>query len=302
MRAWLQHHRLSLWGTLVRLAASPVSSSLNVLAIGVVLALPVGAFCLLGNLQALSGHISVEPQISVFLSNKAGKGDIADLTSRISGAPGVAVVRFVSREAAIAELRKDVGVDAVVGALKRNPLPDAFVVTLSGRDPQMVASLEREFSMLPMVSHVQGDSIWANRLAALLKLGQTAVILLSAIICVALVAVTFNTIRLQILTQREEIEVCSLVGATRAYIQRPFLYLGSALGLLGGSLALAIAYLVVAILNSDLAPIATLYGTDLRIRPLRGSDLVAIIATCTGFGWSGAYWSVSRHLRLFDRK
>ena len=302
MRAWLQHHRLSLSSTLMRLLASPFSTALNVLAIGVALALPVGAYCLLGNLQAMFGRISVEPQISVFLSTNASKSDIAGVSSRIKGSPGVLSVRFVSRDDAIAELKRVAGVEAVIATLKRNPLPDAFVVTLSGRDPLVVDRLEREFKALPIVAHVQGDSLWANRLDALLNLGRTSVVLLSVVICIALVAVTFNTIRLQILTQREEIEVCCLVGATRAYVQRPFLYLGSMLGMLGGWVALGIVLSVVKILNSDLAQLAALYGTDLQLHLPGGLDLAIVILACTCLGWMGAYWSVSRHLLIFERQ
>ncbi len=302
MRAWLQHHRISLVKTFARLLASPFSTLLNVLAIGVALALPVGAFCLLGNLETMSQQVSVEPQLSVFLSANVAKSEIADIASRLKGSAGVLSVRFVSREDAIAELKRVPGMEDVVATLRRNPLPDAFVVTLSTRDSAVVDRLEREFKSFPKVAHVQGDSLWARRLDALLHLGRTAIVLLSIVICVALVAVTFNTIRLQILTQQEEIEVCCLVGATRAYIQRPFLYLGSLLGMLGGCVALAIVLTTANILNSDLAQLATLYGADLQLRLPEMSHIAFVFGACTSLGWLGAYWSVSRHLLVFERR
>jgi len=109
----------------------------------------------------------------------------------------------------------------VIASLPQNPLPDAFVVRLSTSDPALADRLDLEFKSLPKVAYVQADSAWVRRLDALLRLGRTAVLLLSGLLGLALVAVTFNTIRLQILTQRDEIELCRLIGATHAYIRRP---------------------------------------------------------------------------------
>jgi cell division transport system permease protein len=119
---------------------------------------------------------------------------------------------------------------------------------------------------------------------------------------VALVAVTFNTIRLQILTQRDEIELCRLIGATHAYIRRPFFYLGSMLGLLGGLAALAIVVGGLAFLNRDLGTLAQLYGTDLRLSIPNPREMGAVLGAAAALGWLGAYLSVSRHLREPGRR
>ena len=300
MRAWLQHHVLSFAQTLARLARSPFATVLNVVAIGVALALPLGAYCLLGNLESVSHTISVEPQVSVFLAGDAAKADIAAVEARLKAAGGVRAVRFVSRETALVELSRTAGMQEVIASLRRNPLPDAFVVTLAASDPALADRLELQFKSLSKVAHVQADSAWVRRLDALLRLGRTAVVLLSALLGLALVAVTFNTIRLQILTQRDEIELCRLIGATHAYIRRPFFYLGSLLGLLGGVAALAIVLAALAVLNRDLLQLAPLYGSDLRLRFPNLEEMLAALAASVTLGWLGAYLSVSRHLLGID--
>ena len=300
MRAWLQHHVLSFAQTLARLARSPFATVLNVVAIGVALALPLGAYCLLGNLESVSHKISVEPQVSVFLAGDAAKADIAAVEARLKAAGGVRAVRFVSRETALVELSRTAGMQEVIASLRRNPLPDAFVVTLAASDPALADRLELQFKSLSKVAHVQADSAWVRRLDALLRLGRTAVVLLSALLGLALVAVTFNTIRLQILTQRDEIELCRLIGATHAYIRRPFFYLGSLLGLLGGVAALAIVLAALAVLNRDLLQVAPLYGSELRLRFPNLEEMLAALAASVALGWLGAYLSVSRHLLGID--
>src|ERR1700704_3010095 len=263
MRVWLQHHSLSFAQTLARLARSPVATTLNVLAIGAALALPFGVYCVLANLESLSRNASVDPQLSVFLARDAAKAEIAAVEARLKGARGVSSVRFVSRDAALVELNRAAGMEEVIASLPQNPLPDAFVVRLSTSNPALADRLDLEFKSLPKVAYVQADSAWVRRLDALLRLGRTAVLLLSALLGIALVAVTFNTIRLQILTQRDEIELCRLIGATHAYIRRPFFYLGCLLGLLA---ALVIVIAGLAFLNADLVTLAPLYGADLRLR------------------------------------
>jgi len=300
VRAWLQHHVLSFAQTFARLARSPFATVLNVVAIGVALALPLGAYCLLGNLESVSHKISVEPQVSVFLAGDAAKADIAAVEARLKAAGGVRAVRFVSRETALVELSRTAGMQEVIASLRRNPLPDAFVVTLAASDPALADRLELQFKSLGKVAHVQADSAWVRRLDALLRLGRTAVVLLSALLGLALVAVTFNTIRLQILTQRDEIELCRLIGATHAYIRRPFFYLGSLLGLLGGVAALAIVLAALAVLNRDLLQVAPLYGSDLRLRFPNLEEMLAALAASVALGWLGAYLSVSRHLLGID--
>lgn len=301
MRAWLQHHRLSLAQTTARLAGSPFATTLNVLAIGVALALPFGGYCLLANLESLSRKVSVDPQLTVFLARDAARADVAAVETRLKGARGVRAVRFVSRDAALADLGR-AGLEEVIASLPQNPLPDAFVVTLSASDPMLADRLELDFKSLTKVAYVQADSAWVRRLDALLHLGRTGVVLLAGLLGIALVAVTFNTIRLQILTQRDEIELCRLIGATHAYIRRPFFYLGSLLGLLGGLAALGIVVTGLAILNRDLGTLAQLYGADLRLSFPNSREMGAVLSSAAALGWLGAYLSVSRHLLGRGRK
>lgn len=296
MRVWLQHHRLSLAQTASRFARSPFATVLNVLAIGVALALPLGVYSLLVNLEVLSSKVSVDPQLTVFLARDATKVETAAVESRLKGARGVRSMRFISRDAALADLGRTAGMSEVIASLPQNPLPDAFVVTLSTSDPVLADRLELEFKSFPKVAFVQADSAWVRRLDAVLRLGRSTVALLAGLLGTALVAVTFNTIRLHILTQRDEIELCRLIGATHAYIRRPFFYLGSLLGLLGGFAAIAIVVAGVAFLNRDVGMLAQLYGSDFRLAVPGPREMGVVLGAAAVLGWLGAYLSVSRHL------
>ena len=205
MNVWLRQHGQSVSLTLARLRANPFATLLNVLVIGVALALPLGGYMLLQNLGSVARNFSGNPQVSVFLAPEAGKPDIAALEGRLKQLPGVQALRFIPREQALENLKRSEGMADVIGTLQTNPLPDAFVLETGGSSATELERLERDLRAVPKIAHVQIDSAWAKRLEALLALGRLGVLILASLLAFGLVAVTFNTIRLQILTQKDEI-------------------------------------------------------------------------------------------------
>ena len=295
MRAWLRHHAQCLVATLRRLVRAPVASGLNVLAIGVAAALPLGGWVLLGNAQRLAGEAHVDPQLSVFLAREATRADAARVEAALAGVPGVRRHRFVPKEEALADLQRAEGVREILATLGSNPLPDALVADLAPGDPDAAQRLAAELRKLPNVAIVQFDALWLQRLDAALRLGGMAVGVLAALLGIGMVAVTFNTIRQQILTQQGEIEVSRLIGATDAFVRRPFLYQGAVTGLAGGLVALGIVAAALYALNGEVSRLSATYASDFRLALPPAADLAALLGFASALGWAGAYLSVSSH-------
>lgn len=287
MTAWLRQHAQAFSAGIRKL------SVLNALVIGIALALPAGGYALIESLRPAGASLALEPRISLFLAPQAKRAEAEALGARLRADRRIASVRFVPREEALKEMSSVQGLAEVIGALARNPLPDAFVVT-SRED------IAGELAKLPGVTHVQADAVWARRLAAAAAIAQLGVALLATLLGAALVAVTFNTIRLQILTQRDEIEVAKLLGATDAFIGRPFYYLGFLQGTVGGLLALAIVAAALALLNSEVRVLADSYGSAFRLGFLEARAALAVVLAAGLLGWLGAQLSVSRHLRAIE--
>ena len=296
MRVWLSQLVQALRQALRKLAAERASNLLGALAIGIALCLPAGGYTLLMNLQSLAQRFSLEPQMSVFLDQAAKPAEREALERKLKAAGGVSALRFVSREEALKDLRRTEGLAEAIAALKQNPLPDAFVMRVDPLAPEALDALATELGKQPGVSHVQVDSAWARRLAAMMSIGRLALGLLALLLATGLVAVTFNTIRLQILTQRDEIEVSKLLGATDAFIRRPFYYLGALQGLAGGIAALALLAGSLAALNRGVRDLASTYGSSFEIAFLPPGDAIAIALFAALLGWLGAFLSVSRYL------
>jgi cell division transport system permease protein len=291
MSAWLRQHRQAARSALRRLGV------LNALVIGVALSLPAGGYALLENLRGLAGRFALDTQISLFLQPGAKRAEAEALGKSLRADRRIAKVRFVPREEALKDLSAVQGLPEVIAALGHNPLPDAFVVTARGEEIERLSS---DLAKLPGVAHVQADAAWARRLAALARIGRLAIWLLSALLGMGLVAVTFNTIRLQILTQRAEIEVSKLIGATDAFIRRPFYYLGLLQGVAGGLVALAIVWAGLALLNAEVRFLAESYGSTFRFSFPGAGDAFAVVLFAGLLGLLGAQLSVSRHLREIE--
>lgn len=302
MNNWLVQHFRVLLFTLRRLLATPVASLLNILVIGIALSLPMGMYVLLINVQGLVEQVTGRPQISVFLSMGASEGDIARTGKQLKQHEAVDHAEFVPRDRALEQLKHSTGLTDVVSGLAQNPLPDAYIVYPKKTDAQTLEGLRDELQKWPGLEHVQLDSAWARKLEALLKFGRLAVVMLAVLLSFALVAVTFNTIRLQILTQRDEIEVSRLIGATNSFTRRPFLYFGMLQGLLGGLAAWLIIMTGLYLLNTSLSGLAQLYASSFTLRPPSASDSLALLCFSAYLGWLGAWLSMAQHLWQIEPK
>jgi len=292
---WLYLHVRAIGQALHRLVAQPLGTLLSALVVGIALSLPGGGYLLLDNVASLARGVSGTPEISIFLDMDAGAAELAAIEQRIKAMPELASYRFVPRDEGLRQLEA-AGLGDVLGGLKANPLPDAFVLAPRDEDPALFERLSAEMRGWPKVAHVQLDSAWVKRLHALLGLGRSAVLMLAGLLGFALVIVTFNTIRLQILTQRQEIAVSRLLGATDPFIRRPFYWFGGLQGALGGLVALGTIALGVRALAGPVAALAETYGA---VFALSGPDLRAslvIVAFAAFLGWLGAAISVRRHL------
>jgi len=279
-----------------RLTRNPLGSLLSALVVAIALTLPALGYLLAENAQRIAQGVSGRPEISIFMRVGAPRSETRGVEQRLRAETGVAALRFVPREEALKRLATDAGLGNVAAALGENPLPDAFILTPADDSPAQFERLRDAVSKLPGVAQVQLDTQWVQRLDAMLRLARAAVAALAALLGAALVIVTFNTIRLQILTQRHEIGVSLLLGATRPYVRRPFLWFGLLQGALGGVIAWGLTSAVLYGLRAPALQLAQSYGMPLELDGPQAVEIAALIGLAAVLGWLGAALSVRRHL------
>jgi cell division transport system permease protein len=300
--SWFRQQRFAVAAALGHVKSAPGSFLFNVLVVAIALTLPFAGVTLLDNVRPMSEQLSVDPEISLFMKLDTPREQSQALASKLRTILGDAhsKVIFVPREKALDALKDKSGLGDVLATLGDNPLPDSYVLKLEGLSSSAAASridaIASQLRALPEVDTVQVDSAWVKRLAALLNVLRLMLLLLAITLGTVVIAVVFNTIRLQVLTQREEIAVSKLLGATDGFIHRPFYYTGALLGLCAGAVALGAVALSLHPMNTAIAEFARLYASEFQLSALSPVGIAALLAISAGLGLVGAMLSVQRHL------
>ncbi|UCG73983.1 MAG: ABC transporter permease [Chromatiales bacterium] len=303
MRQWLTRHAQNCVASVGRLVAHPGGTLLTVAVIGVSLALPAGLNILVRNGEALAGGWESVRDFSVYLQPGAELANAQALVNELENVVDIQSVELVTADAALKELRDSGGFAGVLDGLEKNPLPHTLVVRPKAEVP--AANLERlaaELGKRDIVDQVRLDTDWVARLNALLDLTRRGIWLAAGLLVGAVVVIVGNTIRLDIENQRAEIEVAKLLGATDAFVRRPFLYAGFWYGLVGGLFALAVVAGGLALLGGPVARLSMLYGGSFRLVGLDGTSSLAVVGGGLLAGLAGAWVAVARHLAAIQPK
>jgi cell division transport system permease protein len=298
--AWLRAHLQAARRALARLFAEPGGTLLSVAVIAGAMALPLFLHALVSNATSAAKHLATDPTANIYFKPSADDAAVRAVEKQLKGHPAVNAVRFISRDEALAEMKNVAGMGEVFASLDSNPLPHTLAVKLATRDATELAALKSQVSSIAGVEDVAMDFEWAEKLNRAARFLDRLMWLLAAGLGLAVVFVLGNTIRLQILTQKEEIAVCRLIGASNAYIRRPFLYQGAMQGALAGLLAVGVTIAGVQWASREIRLLTASYG-GFDIAQLDAQTGWLTFALAAALGWLGAYFSASRHLAGADR-
>jgi cell division transport system permease protein len=298
-RAYFARHLQTLLGSLGRIVRQPLATLMTMGVIAVALALPLLLNLFLTNVRAATGNWTQGFDLSVYLDKNAPAARTTALAKQVRLRGDVAAARIVSADDAMAEFRKSSGFGNALDALRDNPLPDALVVTptLSASTPEGTDSLRAALAAMPDVASVQLDTDWVKRLHAILDLLRRVLLLTAVILGVGVMLIVGNTIRLDILNRRAEIEVMKLVGATDRFARRPFLYSGVWYGLGGGLLAVALVEAAAFSLARPVDALAKLYGSPFRLEGLPAEVGGAVLLGAILLSWLGSWLAATQHIR-----
>ncbi len=300
--AYFGQHLHEMAMSIGQVARAPLASIMTIMVIGITLALPSALYVLVDNATRVARGWDTGGQISVFLKPTATDAQAERLAERLRRMPSVARTEYVSRAAALAEFKRASGFGDALDVLDRNPLPPVVIVypARTHANAQSLQALLKDLERREEVDLAQLDLAWVQRLHAMLAIIERAVLLLAGLLGFAVVLTIGNTIRLAVLNRREEIEVMKLIGATNAYIRRPFLYSGLLQGLLGAAFSWALVGLLLLVLDGPARQLAGLYGSDFGLSGLDARTGAGLIALGAVLGWVGSRIAVGRHLAAID--
>lgn len=299
MKSWLRQHQYAFRVAIIRLLTQPFSSLTNITVVALALSLPLIGWVILISAQPVVQQIPVATEITVYLRADLNSQQVQDTKSQIfeQHQNYIEHITTIDKSQALAELSQNPSWANALSVLPNNPLPDALILRLKPITDQSEAAsfIASAIQNLPEVDQVQLDRDWLKRLEALLDFGRIALLILSLSVGIIMIATVFNTIRLQALSQRQEIAVARLVGATESFVRRPFLYVGAISGGLSCLVAIVLSRIALNPLNSALNRLAISYDTQLALSLPNVGDLVVITFLIMIIAAMAARWSVTRH-------
>ncbi|MFC6441408.1 permease-like cell division protein FtsX [Bowmanella sp. JS7-9] len=295
---FVDHVRQAL-ASLGELWRAPADSMLTIAVLGLAITLPSTLYVLVKNTEQISSGWEQAAEISLFLRQDLPAGDIQQLIRRINAWPEVEQVVHITAEQGLKDFQQRSGMGDALKYLNKNPLPDVLLVMPTARHtgPTAAALLLDKLRNEREVEFGKLDIDWLNRLHAAVEMAHDLVLMIALLLFMAVVVIIGNTIRLNILNKRSEIQIMKLVGATDAFIQRPFLYTGFWYGLLGGLSAWFAVMLLLWWAESSIASLTELYAHDFNLTGLQGNELLTMLGLSIGLGLVGSMLSVYRHVK-----
>jgi cell division transport system permease protein len=295
-------HTQAFFGSLGRLARSPVSTLLTLLVIALALALPASLRLFVTNAQAATGNFGNAIDLSVYFKTDVPLAKAQQLANAARARADVAEVKLISADKGLEDFRNYSGFGDALAALKQNPLPHMLHVRPrdTASTPAALEALRGYFSAWPEVELVQVDAQWVQRFNAILEVLRELLAIAAVLLAVGVLAVIGNTIRLEIAGRRAEIEVIKLVGGSNSFVRRPFLYIGLLYGLGGALLAWGIITVAVMLVGESVDKLARLYGSHFQLMGPTAEEIGALLGAGAVLGWIGAWISAARHLRSIE--
>ena len=297
LSGWFGRHASTALAALGRLAHQPFASLMTILVIAVTLALPAALHLVIKNAQSISASWDNALDFSVYLHTDVTLEQAQRLTDIVAQRADVEAVAMISADEAMAEFREQSGFGDALDHLSVNPLPHTLVVRPASTNTEVsMGLLNEELGNLPEADFVQVDTEWVRRFHAILRILERAIMIGAGLLGAAILVIIGNTIRLDIQNRSEEIEVTKLIGASNAFVRRPFLYSGLWYGLGGGLLALALVSYGLYALEEPVARLAGLYESSFNVLALNLRESLIIIGAGITLGLVGSWIAAARHM------
>ena len=301
MTTWLTRHVSTSIGSLGRLFRQPFASLMIILVIAVTLAIPAALNLVVKNAQSISDGWDNALDFSIYLKRGTSESEAEGLARLIQQRADVESVELITASEALTEFKQQSGFGQALDHLSANPLPHTLVVRPSpANTSQSMILLQEELGNLPESEVVQVDTEWVQRFHAILDIIKQAILIGAALLGLAIIVIIGNTIRLDIQNRREEIEVTKLIGASNAFVRRPFLWSGFWYGLFGGLLALGLVQYGLFLLEQPAARLAGLYQSGVTVLSLNASESLAILGIGVALGFIGSWFAAARHMRRIE--
>ena len=285
---------------LVRIFSNFTSSLMMFVVIGVTLFLPSSGLLIVENISQISNNIAYDAELSLFLEKGIKQDQIDFIQSALNKTLIIKKTHYESKLTAWDKLQSKLNLNPLSTGISENPLPDAFFISLNTFNEKEINALIDNLKTIDGVENVFFDAGWVKKLRSILYLLKIGLAFLGAILITILIVVIGNTIRLQTLTHKDEIEVSKLIGATNSFIQRPFIYTGLIYGLGGGLITISTLKLTIEVFNKAAINLEAMLGGTFILKNLVWQQNLSIILIAIIIGCSASYFAAHQSIKKFE--
>ncbi|MCG9584752.1 permease-like cell division protein FtsX [Vibrio tubiashii] len=278
----------------------PLGNILTLAVISMALAMPSALYLLGKNISAASTNVTSPSQVSAYIEERTPEARIMVLKDELETSLDVAKVEYISPQQGLDDLSQYSGFEQALSLLDDYALPGVLVITPSKGDKQAIKRLAERVANEDGITDVRLDEDWLTRLDAIKNLVSGIVITLSVLMLGSVFLIVGNTLRFNVLANKEEIQTMKLIGATNSYILRPYLYSGMWFGLLGAITAWVLTAVITVLLNSSVEKLALLYDSHFRLVGLSWDESLLLVMLGTFLGCLAAKVSAQRHLKEIE--
>ena len=287
---------------LKQLMRQPVGTILTLLMLAVAMTLPLFMYLGIQSGQSVLGKLNESPQITIYMETAAAQSDSETVRSLLTRDKRLDNIRFISKEDGLEELQSNLDQN-LISMLDGNPLPDVFIVTPDpATTPDQMQAIYRDITKLPMVESANMDTEWVQTLYQINEFIRKILWFLSLTLGMAFVLVAHNTIRLQILSRKEEIEIPKLLGAPASFIRRPFLYQAMWQSILSAAVSLGLCSWLLSAVRPLVDAIFKPYGLNIGWRFFSPGEIALVFGFVVALGILGAWLATTQHLLGFKAR
>ena len=249
---------------------------------------------LLINAKRLSDHVKENIGFTIILNEYVKEVDILRLQKSLDAKPYVKSTEYISKEEAAAALTEELGED-FIEFLGYNPLGATIDVRFYAgyANPDSISFIEGQINSYEEVKEVFYQKSLLHLVNENIRKISFIILLFSALLFLIAVALINNTIRLSVYSRRFLINTMKLVGATRTFIRRPFLYRSAGHGILAAVIAILLLGGVLYLINREFSEI--IYFLDIKII---GILVLLVIFLGIFLNWVSTFFAVNRYLRM----
>ncbi|MEZ8826682.1 permease-like cell division protein FtsX [Vibrio amylolyticus] len=278
----------------------PLGNILTLAVISMALAMPSCLYLLGKNIAAVADSVASPSQVSAYLVEQTPEARIMVMKDEIERRSEVARVDYVSSQQGLDDLSQYSGFEQAISLLDDYSLPSVLIITPSAEDKEQVTSIINSLKEHKEITDIRVDEDWLTRLDAIQTLITVIVTILSVLMLASVFLIVGNTLRFNVLANKDEIQTMKLIGATDSFILRPYFYSGMWFGLLGASFAWILTALITILLNSSVESLAMLYDSHFRLIGLSWDESLLLVMLGLLLGCSAAKVSAKRHLKEIE--